>query len=296
MRALKITQKITQRDVSDSFKKYLQEVSNIKPFESPNEEYDCAIKAHNGDIDAKFELIQRNLRFVISVAKKYQQGSSSLQDLVNCGNIGLIEAANRFDPTRGFKFISYGVWWIRKTIIEHINNELNIIRVPINKMNNIQTLKRVSCSLEQKEERDIFGCDMLEYNGLNLSDREIMEYDYITNIVINSLDAKMSSSCDDSYFIDMFEDVNSLRPDSSFDKEDMVKCVNGLISKLKPKEIKVISHFFGLNDYKLLTLQEIAKEMGITSEGVRLIRNKVLKKIHQDVIKSGYDLNLFNIV
>ena len=162
MKQLRITAKITDRNSSKAFNQYLFDLRAIKPFQTPDEEYNCAVKAYNGDEQALDELVRKNLKFVISVAKQYANSKAPLEELVNEGNYGLIEAARKFEPSRGFKFISYAVWYIRKNMSDYFNKSASSIRIPVNKINNLNKLKKQISIMEQINGRPVTSSDFID--------------------------------------------------------------------------------------------------------------------------------------
>jgi RNA polymerase primary sigma factor len=277
MRQLKISTKITDRTSSQSFNYYLSDVRSIKSFETPKDEYECALRAFNGDDLALDELIKRNLKFVISVAKQYPNAKLPLEDLITEGNMGLIEAARRFDPTRGFKFISYAVWYIRKNIMDHINKHSNTIRIPPNKLSQLTKLRKEMEILEQINSRPTTINDMLDYEGseFNINELNLLMNINSTNTI--SLDSPVGRDEDSSLMVDTIEDENIDRADHLVNKNDLVNVFNLLMSKLSNKEKVIITYTYGLNGVEPLTLEEIGQKLGMSREGVRQVREKSLR-------------------
>jgi len=277
MRQLKISAKITDRTSSQSFNYYLSDVRSIKSFETPKDEYECALRAFNGDDLALDELIKRNLKFVISVAKQYPNAKLPLEDLITEGNMGLIEAARRFDPTRGFKFISYAVWYIRKNIMDHINKHSNTIRIPPNKLSQLTKLRKEMEILEQINSRPTTINDMLDYEGseFNINELNLLMNINSTNTI--SLDSPVGRDEDSSLMVDTIEDENIDRADHLVNKNDLVNVFNLLMSKLSNKEKVIITYTYGLNGVEPLTLEEIGQKLGMSREGVRQVREKSIR-------------------
>jgi RNA polymerase primary sigma factor len=277
MRQLKISAKITDRTSSQSFNYYLSDVRLIKSFETPKDEYECALRAFNGDDLALDELIKRNLKFVISVAKQYPNAKLPLEDLITEGNMGLIEAARRFDPTRGFKFISYAVWYIRKNIMDHINKHSNTIRIPPNKLSQLTKLRKEMEILEQINSRPTTINDMLDYEGseFNINELNLLMNINSTNTI--SLDSPVGRDEDSSLMVDTIEDENIDRADHLVNKNDLVNVFNLLMSKLSNKEKVIITYTYGLNGVEPLTLEEIGQKLGMSREGVRQVREKSIR-------------------
>lgn len=269
---------ITNRE-SDSFNRYLKDVSNIKPF-TPDEENICAEKAFIGDSKALDELVNRNLRFVISVAKQYVTKGVTLEDLVNEGNLGLVMAAKRFEPNRGFKFISYAVWWIRKNILEYINNNSRLVRLPNNVINDLSKFNKKLESLEQKIGEDIDINDVFNEIDDDLSISDMKLFAMFNNLNVLSLDKPIDSSEEScSTLYDILADTSVLNTDHLVDNNNMGEEINNFISFLKPRYIIILNKLFGLNNEPELTLNEIGDELGISSEMVRQIRDRALKKL-----------------
>lgn len=277
-RPIVITQNFTNL-TTESFRAYLNDISQIDLFETPQDEADCAIKAKNGDKRAKDELVMRNLRFVVSVAKKYENQNAPLPDLINQGNIGLIEAVNRFDPSMGNKFISYAVWRVRKEIMDYLNNDSRAIRIPMSKTNHITRFNEEVNKLIMKDGKDVSNFEM--YGNLDgFTDDEIDNMINIDNLKVLSYDKKMSNDeGEGSAMIDMIES-NSDTTDSLTLKSDNEFLLNKLLNTLNPREIKIIKMYFGIdNDGLCMNLNEIGTELGMTREGVRQIKEKSLNKL-----------------
>ena len=289
MKALTITTKITSRE-SDSFKAYLREISDIKPFETPDEEHICAMKAWKGDEKAKVELIRRNLRFVISCAKQYQVNGASLEDLVNEGNIGITTAADRFDPTMGYKFISYAVWYIRKDIMAFISDNTRTIRLPTNKVGAVAKYRKRLDVLEQTLERPAETSDMLEA----YSDYTKDDVDLLNELLFNdtaSLDMKVGSESGSASLYELIGDTSMGRADGLTMKSDMEVNINSLISSLSSHEKDIITRLYGLNGNEPQTLADIGDYYEISRESVRQRKDKALKRIRVKVRRSSGSLN-----
>lgn len=279
MKPFSVKEIITTRE-SETFKLYLKEISVIKLF-TPEEEKLCAIKAHTGDKEALDELIKRNLRFVVSVAKQYAGSTAPLEDLVNEGNSGLVEAAKRFEPARGFKFISYAVWWIRRNILNYINDNSRMIRLPQNKNDDLASYNKRVNRLEQKLGRNIDILEIIdEYDG-QLTKEDI---EFLQNLNLNhvsSLDKPVSDEMYGYYVYDTVEDKSCLSTDHLVIAEDIAGDLNKLLGHLNPDYIKVINMLYGLNGELPSTLTEIGTEMGLSRETIRQMKEislKILKK------------------
>jgi RNA polymerase primary sigma factor len=268
---------------------YLRDISDIKGFKNAEEEYECAMKSLNGDEKSRDELVLRNLRFVISVAKQYEGYGVPLNDLINEGNYGLVEATIKFDPSKGFKFISFAVWYVRKHIMEYLRSKSKTIRIPINKQNLNLKLNRLRSSMEQQNSREIDEVELIgELEGeFNVKNVLLCER---TNVF--SLSKSLNCSEDITY-CDIISDKNIDATDKLIVDSSQLIIINKLIRGFDDKEKYVINTYFGLNGFKPLSLNEISDEIGITREGVRLMKTRVLKKLKARMIKNGLSLELF---
>lgn len=276
MRQLKITQSITNRRESESLEKYFQEINKISLLLS-EEEISLVKKIKQGDQRALEKLIKANLRFVVSVAKQYQNQSLSLNDLINEGNIGLVKAAHKFDETRGFKFISYAVWWIRQSIMQALSENSRIVKIPVSLSGTISKIKKVSSGLEQKYEREPTDEELAEV--LEMTTKEI-------NGALNSVskqvsfDAPMGGDSDNGSLLDVIENENSPRVDANLsDKESLKVEIERTLSSLSYREQEVIKMTFGIGGKEQMTLQEIGEYLGLTRERVRQIKEKGIRKL-----------------
>ncbi|MFP4488565.1 MAG: RNA polymerase sigma factor RpoD/SigA [Bacteroidales bacterium] len=273
MRQLKITRQVTNRD-TPSLDKYLQEIGKVDLI-SPEEEVILARKIRKGDKEALGKLVKANLRFVVSVAKQYQNQGMSLPDLINEGNLGLIKAAQRFDETRGFKFISYGVWWIRQSILQSLAEQARIVRLPVNKIGSINKINKVFAKLEQEFEREPSSQEIADV--LQIAPEEVKEV-LKSNGRTLSMDAPISSEEDNDMYDVMYSDDNP-SPDKHLINESLTYEIERALSTLSPRESKVIKLYFGINMKHPLTLEEIGEELELTRERVRQIKEKALKRI-----------------
>jgi RNA polymerase primary sigma factor len=294
MRQLKISQKITDRNSSKSFEKYLLDVRTIKSFETPDEEYQCALKAYKGDKDAINELVERNLKFVISVAKQYACSLAPLEELVNEGNYGLIEAAEKFEPSRGFKFISYAVWYIRKNITDYMNRHSRSIRIPINKITELNKLKKEIEKLEQTNERPISSIDLVGLEGSDLNFNNINMLLSLDSMSVSSLDAPFSSDGDSGSMIDVIENNNSLSSDHLVNENDFSKAMESALAGLTNRQREIITLTYGLDGQEPLSLIEIGERVEMSREGVRQLRKKALKTLKINMTRNGVKLEMFN--
>ncbi len=273
MKQLKITQQVTKRDIS--IDKYLKEISKYKLL-TPEEEVELAQRIRQGDMDALEKLVNSNLRFVVSVAKQYQNQGLPLSDLINEGNLGLIKAALKFDETRGFKFISYAVWWIRQSILQSLAENSRIVRLPINKLNEINKINKVFQELEHKYEREP---DLGEISEAVHQSYEDVKKTLSYNTSHSSLDAPVSNEDENVKLIDKLEDDSYHKPDQSLLKESLELEIKRLLSTLSDKESKILIYFFGLFGENQMSLEEISKKIGLTKERIRQIRENAIQKL-----------------
>jgi RNA polymerase primary sigma factor len=273
MRQLKISNSITNRDNS-SFEKYLQDIGKEQMI-TPDEEVELAQQIKAGSKEALDKLVKANLRFVVSVAKQYQNQGLGLQDLINEGNLGLIKAAKRFDETRGFKFISYAVWWIRQAISHAIADQSRIVRLPVNQLGAVNRIKKEIARMEQIYNRPPTIEEISEV--IDLPPDKITEIVKIAARHI-SMDAPVSTE-DDTSFIDTFVSTESVHTDSLLLKESLEKEINHTLDVLDNKERELICMFFGIGKSHEYTLDEIGEKFNITREGARLMKEKAIKKL-----------------
>lgn len=253
---------------------YMHEVAKIKLITS-EEEVNLARRIHIGDLNARDCLINANLRFVVSVSKQYQNRGMSLPDLINEGNFGLIEAAQRFDETRGFKFISYAVWWIRQSIIQALSNQVRIVRLPINIINSIYKIKKIVGELEQKYEREPTALEISQALDLAPADVEETLKNAWWNI---SLDAPLVQGEEENMY-DVLSTEEAPSPDKELLKNSLSKEIERVLNTLTPKEADIIQLFFGLNKNHACTLEEIGEKFNITRERVRQIKEKAITRL-----------------
>lgn len=276
MKSLVITAKATKRE-SEAFRRYLSEVSKIKPFPTPQAENECAIKALNGDLAAREELIKRNLRFVVSVAKQYEQRGVSLEDLVNEGNIGIATAAERFDPTMGVKFISYAVWYIRKDIIAFLSSHSRFIKIPNNKVSAVSKYRKQISELEQTLQRVVTDEDMLtHYPEYDKEDIDLLNE--LINDNVASLDLPVGDE-DPNPFYELISDASFGRTDDLVIKADLEVNINRLFSVLSPIEREMLNMLYGLDGHSPSTLADVGEKFDISRESVRQRKDKAFKKI-----------------
>ena len=275
MRQLKITKSITNRE-SQSLDKFLQEIGREELI-SVEEEVELASRIRNGDMAARERLVNANLRFVVSVAKQYQKQGLSLPDLINEGNFGLIKAAEKFDETRGFKFISYAVWWIRQAILQALAEQARIVRLPLNQVGSLNKIQKAYSRFEQEFER--------RPSAEELAEELDMPMDKIAEILRMqgrhvSMDAPFVDGEDNS-LIDVMENQDSPRADRALISESLTKEIDRALATLTSREERVVRKFFGI-DMQEKTLEEIGEEEGLTRERVRQIKEKALHSLAQD--------------
>jgi len=273
MRQLKIARQVTNRE-SISLDKYLYEIGKFK-LVTAEEEVELTIKIKKGDIVAFGQLIEANLRFVVSVAKQYQNKGLCLPDLINEGNLGLIKAARRFDETRGFKFISYAVWWIRQSIIQALSEKALMVRLPLNRIGSIKKINKTFSYLEQEFQREPTAEEvafLLQISPDIVDQAENMHSHHI------SLDAPIHDEEENSLY-DILLNEASLSPDKELLNISLYKEIERTLSILEEREAEIIRYYFGLSGHRQLTLDEIANEFGSTRERVRQIKEKTLKKL-----------------
>lgn len=273
MRQLKITKQVTNRD-TPSLDKYLQEIGRVDLI-TPEEEVELARRIRNGDNEALRKLINANLRFVVSVAKQYQNQGMSLPDLINEGNLGLMKAAQRFDETRGFKFISYAVWWIRQAILQGLAEQARIVRLPVNKIGSINRINRAYARLEQEYEREPNSQEIAEMLQMVPDDvKEALK----TNSRTLSMDAPISGEEDNTMY-DVLQSSETPSPDRNLINESLAYEIERALSTLSSRESKVLKLYFGLGMKHPYTLEEIGEELNLTRERVRQIKEKAIKRI-----------------
>jgi len=262
------------RDEDRSLDLYLKEIGETSLITAA-EEVVLAKRIRAGDHTALEKLTKANLRFVVSVAKQYQNQGLSLADLINEGNIGLIKAAKRFDETRGFKFISYAVWWIRQAILQALAEQSRIVRLPLNRVGTLHKIGKVSAALEQELGRDPSADEIA--SQLALTEGEVSDTLKISNSHL-SLDAPFSASEDNS-LIDVLEDDMQPAPDEELLSDSLKSEIEKALDTLTPREAEVINLYFGLNHEKALTLEEIGARFNLTRERVRQIKEKAIRRL-----------------
>ncbi len=273
MRQLKISKQITNRE-SQSLDKYLQEIGKVDLI-SAEEEVQLAQRIKEGDQIALEKLTKANLRFVVSVAKQYQNQGLSLGDLINEGNLGLIKAAQRFDETRGFKFISYAVWWIRQSILQALAEQSRIVRLPLNRVGSLNKISKTFSELEQKYEREPSPDELAEV--LEVTTAEVVDTMKISGRHV-SMDAPFVQGEENS-LLDVLENDGEDTPDHSLMSESLRREVQRALSTLTQRESDVITLYFGLNGEHAMTLEEIGEKFNLTRERVRQIKEKAIRRL-----------------
>jgi RNA polymerase primary sigma factor len=273
MRQLKISKQITNRE-SQSLDKYLQEISKVDLI-TAEVEVELAQRIRAGDQVALEKLTKANLRFVVSVAKQYQNNGLTLGDLINEGNLGLIKAAKRFDEKRGFKFISYAVWWIRQSIMQALAEQSRIVRLPLNRISSLTKVSKTFAELEQKFQREPSTEEVADIIGV--TPEEILDSLRIAGRHV-SVDAPFSQSEENS-LLDVLSDVNESNPESAMIAESLIQEVQRSLRTLTTREAEVLSLYFGLNREESLTLEEIADKFNLTRERVRQIKEKATRRL-----------------
>ncbi len=270
---MKISKQYTNRE-SQSLDKYLQEIGKVELL-SPQEEIDLARRIKKGDQKALEKLTKANLRFVVSVAKQYQNQGLSLGDLINEGNLGLIKAAKRFDETRGFKFISYAVWWIRQSILQALAEQSRIVRLPLNRVGALNKIGKAFSTLEQEFEREPSASELAE--ELDMSLFEVSDTLKISGRHL-SMDAPFAQG-EDNRLLDVIQDNRQPAPDSALMEQSLRDEVRRALSTLSEREAQVIKLYFGLEQEHSLTLEEIGEKFNLTRERVRQIKEKAIRRL-----------------
>ena len=292
MRQLKISKQITNRE-SQSLDKYLQEIGKVDLL-TPEEEVILAQKIRDGDQLSLERLTKANLRFVVSVAKQYQNQGLSLGDLINEGNLGLIKAAQRFDETRGFKFISYAVWWIRQSILQALAEQSRIVRLPLNRVGSLNKISKTFSELEQKFEREPTPEELAE--GLEISTGEVVDTLKISGRHV-SMDAPFVQGEENS-LLDVLENDGEDKPDSGLINDSLRREVQRALSTLTQREADVVTLYFGLNGEHAMTLEEIGEKFNLTRERVRQIKEKAIRRLRHTsrskALKTYLGLTLLN--
>jgi len=270
---MKLSNKHNNRE-NQSLDKYLQEIGEV-PLLVPNEEIHLARSIKKGDQDALEKLTKANLRFVVSVAKQYQNQGLSLGDLINEGNLGLIKAAKRFDETRGFKFISYAVWWIRQSILQALAEQSRVVRLPLNRVGALNKIGKAFSNLEQEFEREPSASEIAE--ELEMTPFEVSDTLKISGRHL-SMDAPFNQG-EDNRLLDVIQNDRQPSPDSGLMQESLRLEVDRALSTLTEREAEVVRLYFGLDQEHPLTLEEIGEQFCLTRERVRKIKEKAIRRL-----------------
>ena len=276
MRQLKITKQVTNRETA-SLDKYLQEIGKVDLI-SAEEEVELAQRIKAGDQFALEKLTKANLRFVVSVAKQYQNQGLTLPDLINEGNLGLIKAAQRFDETRGFKFISYAVWWIRQSILQALADQSRIVRLPLNQVGSLNKINRTLSKLEQEYERIPSASEIAD--NLDISEEKVTDSMKISGRHV-SVDAPFKEG-EDHGLLDVLSEENSPQTDHNVMRESLLLEIDRSLNTLADRESDVIKLFYGIGMKHALTLDEIGDKFELTRERVRQVKEKAIKKLRQN--------------
>lgn len=283
MRQLKITNKITNRE-SLALDKYLNDISKIDLL-TADDEANLARRIREGDMEALDIMTKANLRFVVSVAKQYQNQGLSLSDLINEGNVGLMKAAKRFDETKGFKFISYAVWWIRQSILQSIVEYARIVRLPLNKVGSYNKVNEAVVSFVQEFEREPSDEELGELLDMKPKDVVKMKQSGSRHL---SFDAPVGGDDGDATMLDLLSFGEAdVSPDFALMEESLKDEVKYGLSMLSPREVEVLSAYYGLKDRKSMTLEEIGELYGLTRERVRQIKERAIRRLRKSVNKNS---------
>ncbi|MDX2003351.1 MAG: RNA polymerase sigma factor RpoD/SigA [Chitinophagales bacterium] len=275
MRQLKITNQITQRD-SQALEKYLQEIAKVKLL-TAQEEVDLSKRIKDGDADALEHLVKANLRFVVSVAKQYQNQGLPLSDLVNEGNLGLIKAAQKFDESKGFKFISYAVWWIRQSIMQAVVEQSRIIRLPLNKVGSYNKINQTMAAFEQEFQREPTHEELEEILDINSKEIEDLIKSATRHV---SMDAPFNEEGEGSLY-DVLIDESESDTEKAMMKDSLTKEINSVMAVLPTRDAEIISYYFGLKGEGYMTLEEIGQMFSLTRERVRQIKERALRRLRK---------------
>lgn len=263
---------------SQSISKYLEEIAKINLL-SADEEIDLALKIQSGDESALEKLVKANLRFVVSVAKQYQNQGLTLTDLISEGNLGLFKAAQRFDPSKGFKFISYAVWWIRQSIMQAISEQSRMVRLPLNRISTIKKIVKTNNSLEQGYERSINIKELAK--ELDMNETDVLYALEISGNTV-SLDAEIFEGNENkNNLLDFLPNDLQYGPDSLLMKDSLKNEMRKALTSLTEKEAVIIQYYFGIDRENSLTLEEIGEILGLTRERIRQIKEKALRKLRR---------------
>jgi RNA polymerase primary sigma factor len=273
MRQLKISKQITNRE-SQSLDKYLQEIGKVDLI-TAEVEVELAKRIREGDQVALEKLTKANLRFVVSVAKQYQNNGLTLGDLINEGNLGLIKAAKRFDEKRGFKFISYAVWWIRQSMMQALAEQSRVVRLPLNRVGSLSKISKTFSDLEQKFQREPSTEEIAEVIGITTE--EVLDNLKLSGRHL-SMDAPFSQG-EEGSLLDVLSDANESNPEKQLMTDSLTQEVQRALSTLTRREAEVIESYYGLNNHSSMTLEEIGEKFNLTRERVRQIKEKATRRL-----------------
>ena len=285
MRDFKIVARPTNREI-DSFKQYLKNISSIDML-TREEETELAMKSSAGDEKAINELVRRNLRFVVSVAKSYASAANPLEDLVNEGNVGLIIAAKKFKPNMDAKFISYAVWWVRKVIMEYLSKHGRTVRIPANKLNSLSKLDKKFNELEQREGRIIDINEVINELSGELPNDSLEFLILLNSYSMDSLDREIGSDDSTTTLGDLLTSDSYEDTDHLVNGNDIKNEIGKLVNTLNDKEKRIIIASYGLDGSSPMTLGEIGEEMGVTRERIRQIKDTILRKLKSKIVNSN---------
>jgi RNA polymerase primary sigma factor len=274
MRQLKITKQVTNRDTA-SLEKYLQEIGRLELI-TAEDEVSLAQRIKQGDKAALERLVNANLRFVVSVSKQYQNQGLTLPDLINEGNLGLIKAAQRFDETRGFKFISYAVWWIRQSILQALAEQSRIVRLPLNKIGSLNKINKTFARLEQQYEREPSVEEIAV--AMDMSEQEVEDALKSAGRHV-SMDAPLADDSDSGNLYDVYKNNDLPSPDNALLNESLQKEIERILHTLHPREAEIVRFFYGISGRRQLTLDEIGMKFELTRERVRQIKEKAIRRL-----------------
>ncbi|MBX7181895.1 MAG: RNA polymerase sigma factor RpoD/SigA [Bacteroidia bacterium] len=274
MRQLKITKQVTNRDTA-SLEKYLQEIGRLELI-TAEDEVTLAQRIKQGDQAALERLVNANLRFVVSVSKQYQNQGLTLPDLINEGNLGLIKAAQRFDETRGFKFISYAVWWIRQSILQALAEQSRIVRLPLNKIGSLNKINKTFARLEQEYEREPSVEEIAR--AMDMSEQEVEDALKSAGRHI-SMDAPLADDSDSGNLYDVYKSNDLPSPDDELMNDSLRREIERILHSLHPREAEIVRYFYGISGRRQLTLDEIGMKFDLTRERVRQIKEKAIRRL-----------------
>jgi len=277
MRPIRLSKRITNKEV-DSFKQYLNDITKFDLL-TIEEEEEYALLAQKGDQKSIDTLVERNLRFVVSIAKQYETATTPLQDLINEGSIGLILAAQKFDVTKGYKFITYAVFWVRKMIMEFLDKNDRLVRVPANKLGHLSKLNQYINKMEQDEGRNVDVYEVMDEFGIDMSKEEILQIQNISSFSFESLDNPLGNSENSSDHYDFIPNESTKPSDHLIVYADLKLEISNILNTLKPRDREIMIALYGLDGSSPISLMDLSEKVGLTREMVRQIRVKCLKQL-----------------